>query len=367
MSRMRLDKELVEAAVLGGGVLGGGGGGSEVEGRRNGLLAVELGALELVDLEDLPGDAMVVTSAAVGAPAAKDIYVPPVHHIRAVELLTKDGDLRLQGMIPNEIGGIGVTNGWIQAAALGLVVVDAPCNGRAHPISIQGAIGLHKVEGYVSLQAAVGGDPARGRYLEVLLRGKLATISPLMPLLATQAGGMIAVARNPISVSYLRDHAAVGAVKQAIRVGQAMLERQGGGPVEIVEAACGVLGGNVVGRGQVTEVTLETKAGLDVGTVRIQVGPRQSLELTFWNEYMTLDAADGAGRSQRLATFPDLMATLDLSTGRALSSAMIKIGHEVAVVTVPRQRLILGAGVCDPELIRPVETVVGKAVVEYVS
>jgi len=366
MSRLRLNKELVEAAVVGGGVLGAGGGGSEFEGRRNGLLAVELGALDLVDPEDMPADAMVATAAVVGSPAAADTYVPPVHHIRAVELLMESGGVRLQGMIGNEIGGIGVTNGWIQAAALGLVVVDAPCNGRAHPISIQGAIGLHRVEGYVSLQAAVGGDPAHGRYLEVFLRGTLPTISPLMPLIATQAGGMVAVARNPVSVSYLRDHAAVGAVKQAIRVGQAMLRKRGAKPIEVVEAACGALGGEIVGRGRVTDVHLETKAGLDVGTVRVQSGERAVLELTFWNEYMTLDALD-AGRPRRLATFPDLMATLDLSTGAALSSAMIRTGQDVAVVRVPRHKLILGAGVRDPDLLQPVEGAVGRKILEYVS
>jgi uncharacterized protein len=364
MSRLRLDKELVEAAVVGGGVLGGGGGGSEIEGRRNGLLAVELGALELVDLEDMPGDAMVATAAVVGASAATDIHVPPVHHIRAVELLMKSGGVRLQGMIGNEIGGIGVTNGWLQAVALGIVVVDAPCNGRAHPISIQGAIGLHRVESYVSLQAAVGGDPAQGRDLEIFLRGKLPTLSPLMPLIATQAGGMVSVARNPVSVSYLHDHAAVGAVKHCIRVGQAMLHKRSGKPIEVVEAACGALGGYIEGRGRVTDVQLETKAGLNVGTVRVQSGERAVLELTFWNEYMTLDALD-AGHPRRLATFPDLMATFDLATGTPLSSAMIKTGQDVAVVRVRRHKLVLGAGVRDPDLLRPVEEAVGRKILEY--
>ncbi len=363
---MRLDKGMVEAAVVGGGVLGGGGGGSVDEGRRNGLLAVELGTPELVDPEDLPGDAMVATASAVGSPAAKTTYTLPVHFIRSIELLMKEGNVQLQGLVSSEVGGIAVTNGWVQAAALGLAVVDAPCNGRAHPISIQGAIGLHKVEDYVSLQAAVGGDPAQGRYLETFLRGKLQTISPLMPLISAQAGGMVAVGRNPVSVAYTREHAAVGAIKKAINVGQAMLEKRGGRPIEMVEAACGVLGGEVAGRGRITDVKLETKGGLDVGTVRIETGQRETLELTFWNEYMTLEAVDPSGASRRIATFPDLMATFDLSTGMAVSSAMIATGQEVAVVKVPRQNLILGAGVKDPELLKPVEETVGKEVLKYV-
>ena len=367
MARLRLTKELVEAAVLGGGVLGGGGGGSADDGRRNGLLAVEFGAPDLVDVDDLPDDAMLATASAVGSPAAKTTYALPIHYVRAVEMLMTEGDVELQGLVSSEVGGIAVTNGWVQAAALGIAVVDAPCNGRAHPISIQGAIGLHKVEDYVSLQAAIGGDPAHGRYLEMFIRGKLQTISPLIPLVSAQAGGMVAVARNPVTVAYTRDHAAVGAIKQAIKVGQAMLERQGAKPLELVEAACDVLGGEIVGRGRVVDVKLETKGGLDVGLARVQMGQGEALELTFWNEYMTLEAVSPASMPRRLATFPDLMATFDLSTGTALSSAMIQTGQEVAVVTVPRQKLILGAGVKDPELLKPVEETVGKEVLKYVS
>ncbi len=367
MARLRLTKELVEAAVLGGGVLGGGGGGSVEDGRRNGLLAVEFGAPELVDVDDLPDGAMLATASAVGSPAAKTTYALPIHYVRAVEKLMREGGVTLQGLVSSEVGGIAVTNGWMQAAALGIAVVDAPCNGRAHPISIQGAIGLHKVDDYVSLQAAIGGDPAQGRYLEIFLRGKLQTISPLMPLISAQAGGMVAVARNPVSAAYTRDHAACGAIKQAIKVGQAMLERRGHKPLALVEAACDVLGGEVVGRGEVVDVKLETKGGLDVGLVRVQTGQREAFELTFWNEYMTLEAMDPTGGSRRVATFPDLMATFDLSTGTALSSAMIHTGQEIAMVAVPRQRLILGAGVKDPELLKPIEETVGKEVLKYAS
>ena len=66
MSKIRLDADTVEAAVLGGAVLGGGGGGSLELGRRNGLLAVELGAPELVDLDDVVPEAVLVTVSAVG-------------------------------------------------------------------------------------------------------------------------------------------------------------------------------------------------------------------------------------------------------------------------------------------------------------
>ena len=363
MSRLRLDKEMVEAAVLGGAVLGGGGGGAMADGRRNALLAVEMGEPELVTVEELPSDAVLVTASAVGAPAAKTAKDLPVYYVRAVEILARE--TRVDGLITNECGGLAAVNGWLQAAMLGIPVVDAPCNGRAHPTGVMGSMGLHRVPGYVSRQAAVGGDPAAGTYVEMVVRGNLERAAALVRQASVQAGGMVAVARNPVTVSYARDNAAVGAIRQVLEVGRTMLEVRGRGPVAMVEAACGVLGGKVLATGRVTDVRLETSGGFDVGRVVVQSSEGSALELDFWNEYATCERL-GEQLGERLATFPDLIATFDLSSGLPLSSAEIAAGHEVAVVHVPRQRLILGAGMRDPELMRAVERAVGKDIVKYV-
>ncbi|MEW6723346.1 MAG: DUF917 family protein [Bacillota bacterium] len=97
--------------------------------------------------------------------------------MRAVELLRDALGVRIGGLITNENGGSATVNGWIQAATLGLPVVDAPCNGRAHPTGLMGSMGLHRSPGYLSLQAAVGGDPNQGRYLEITAAGSLAGAS----------------------------------------------------------------------------------------------------------------------------------------------------------------------------------------------
>lgn len=367
MARVRIDRELVDAAVLGGAVLGGGGGGSAEEGRRNGYLAVEFGQPDLVDPEDLPGDGVLVTASAVGSPASKTAFSLPVHYVRSVQLLMDEGGVDIEGVVTSECGGLAATNGWVQAAALGLPVVDAPCNGRAHPIALMGSIGLHKLADYESLQAVAGGNPAEGRYLEMFVRARLGRAATMVLHAAVESGGMVAVARNPVTVGYARENAAVGAIKRAVSVGRAMLEKQGPG-VAMAEAAAEALNGEVVGQGRVVEVKLETRGGLDVGTVQVRTGDSELLELTFWNEYMTLEALNPSDGSQprRIATFPDLMATFDLSSGLPLSSAMVVEGQDVAVVRADRRHLILGAGMRDPELMRRVEETVGKEVVKYV-
>jgi len=153
----------VEAAVWGGAVLGGGGGGSMVNGLELGALALQTGQVNLINVENLPEDAVLVTCSYVGSPAAEHICVRPEAYLRALELLRENTGLDIAGLITNECGGTATVNGWLQAAALSLPVVDAPCNGRAHPTGVMGSMGLHAVEGYVSKQAAAGGEAETGR------------------------------------------------------------------------------------------------------------------------------------------------------------------------------------------------------------
>ena len=150
----------------------------------------------------------------------------------------------------------------------------------------------------------------------------------------------MAVARNPIDAAYVKKNGAPGAVRQAITVGKAMLGAQTQGGSAMIEAAAEVLGGDIVEIGVVDKVELVTEGGFDSG--RIVIG---SFELTFWNEYMTLEK-DGT----RLGTFPDLIMTLDKTTGMPVSSADIREQQNVAILNVPRSNLLLGAGMFYPEL-----------------
>jgi DUF917 family protein len=360
MSRLRLTPEHVEPAVFGGAVLGGGGGGWIPDGLQRARLAIAYGTPELVSVDELPPEALVVTAALVGAPSPQAQFVRPVDFVRAAQVLVERTGIRLGGFIANENGAGGTVNGWLQAAAMGVPVLDAPCNGRAHPTGVMGAMGLHRLPGYVSHQAAVGGNPATGHYLEVYAVGSLTKTARMTRMASVEAGGVVAVARDPVTVAYARDHAAPGAVSQAVALGRTLLAARRHGGAAAAQAAAAHLGGRVVDVGVVESARLEVSGGYDVGTV-VVAGRDGRHELTFWNEYMTLDS-DG----ERTATFPDLIATLGARDGAPLASAEITQGVEVVLLTVPRGRLILGAGMRDPELFRDVERAVGKEVVRYV-
>ena len=66
---MKLNASDVQIISLGAHVLGGGGGGPADRGLRSAKEAFELGCVELVDLTNLPDEALVVTVSGVGAPS----------------------------------------------------------------------------------------------------------------------------------------------------------------------------------------------------------------------------------------------------------------------------------------------------------
>ncbi len=350
-----LTMEVARMAAFGGAVLGGGGGGDIENGLQLAQLALEMGQPRVLPADSLANDVLVVTVSAVGAPAASEQFIKPIDYVDALNLLQEHMDKPVGGLITNENGGMATVNGWLQSALSGLPVVDCPCNGRAHPTGLMGAMGLDELPNYVSRQAAVGGNPHAGRRVRLYVEGDLRRAARLVRQAAVEAGGLVGVARNPVTMAYAREHGAPGALARAVEVGQALLAAPD--PEAAAQAVAETLGGRIVARARVARVDLVTRGGFDVGTVYLE----DDLQLTFWNEYMTLDR-----RGERLGTFPDLIATLAADESRPLSSAEVKEGQEIFVLHVPRSRLRLGSGMRRPNLLRAAEEAVGRPLVSFV-
>ena len=355
MSSWTMTDELGEAAILGGAVLGGGGGGSMVKGRRNVTEALSLGRVTVMDIDDIAPETLLVTSSAVGAPAARDAEALPQDYIRVVELLRANGCPKPGGFIPNECGGSSITNGWIPAALMGLPVVDALCNGRAHPTGAMGSMGLHRDPNYVSLQAVAGGSRARGLYIEMHAKGRMDVVAPLVRAAAVSAGGLVAVARNPVTAAFVKKNGAPGALRQAVELGRRMQSAADKGGECVVRVIADFLGGEIVTRGRVSALELRTEGGFDVGSMTID-----GYELTFWNEFMTLERG-----KERIATFPDLIMILSAEKGLPVTTAELMRNDEVFLLRVPAWKLILGEAMRCKDLMEAVEPIIGKQIVAY--
>ncbi|HSW29439.1 MAG TPA: DUF917 family protein [Longimicrobiales bacterium] len=352
---MDLSMSSVEAAVWGGAFLGGGGGGWPADGLRNGMLALETGSPRLVPLSELPADALVVTVSMVGAPAAPERFLRPEDFVEAVTVLNRRLDGRIGALISSENGGTATLNGWFQSAVTGIPVADAACDGRAHPTGVMGSMGLDRDSTYQSVQSVVGGNPASARRVRMVVEGSLDACDRSVREASVAAGGLVAVARNPVTAAYVMANGAPGAITQAMALGEIILGNRPAGGEAVAAALAAELGGHVLARGPVRQYALRTVGGYDVGQLRVG-----DVDLTFWNEYMTADGSTG-----RLATFPDLIATLDARTGDPVVTAELADGRELLVVAVPKARLILGEGVRHPECLAPAEAAVGKEMARW--
>lgn len=91
-----------------------------------------MGPVELIPAEALPEEALVATVSGVGAPSRGGTMYTSAHYLRALELLEQRWESRCS-LHPSEMGGNAGFGPFLTAAARGLPLVDAACDGRPTP------------------------------------------------------------------------------------------------------------------------------------------------------------------------------------------------------------------------------------------
>ncbi|MGA8610818.1 MAG: DUF917 family protein [Xanthobacteraceae bacterium] len=349
----------VEAAIRGGSVFAAGGGGWVEHGRELGTVAVTVGRPELVSMDEVPDDAFIATAAAIGAPAGTTEWqMLGVDYVKAVELLQDALGAAVYGLMIGQNGMSSTMNAWLPSALLGTKVVDAVGDIRAHPTGDMGSLGM-AASPEPTIQVAVGGHRASHSYIELVVRGATAKVSPVLRKAADMAGGFIASCRNPMRASYVKRHAALGGISRALELGRAIMDAEAKGGRAIINAICNTTAGKIVGEGKVVRKSVHyTDAAFDIGTIAVRCGSRE-LVLHVMNEYIAVEEA-GA----RLATFPDVIATLG-PDGRPVSVGHIDEGAELAVFHIDKSQLPLSSSVKDPTVYPIVEAALGIPVARY--
>lgn len=343
--RRTLSARDVEPAVKGGAVFAAGGGGWADHGRMLGTAAVNAGQPELVTLDEVPDDAWIATAAAIGAPAGTTRWqMLGVDYVKAVELAQRELGASIYGLMIGQNGKSSTLNGWLPSAVLGTKVVDAVGDLRAHPTGDMGSIGLANSPEPM-IQSAVGGNRANNAYIELVVRGATAKISPILRRAADMSGGFIASCRNPVPASYVKQHAALGGISIALALGEAIIAAEPKGGAAVIDAICKQMKGEIIGQGKVARKGVRyTSEAFDIGTIRIGDGDR-ALVLYVMNEYL---AVEDAGK-KRLASYPDVIATLD-PDGVPVSVGEINEGMELLVLRIAKDVIPLSSSVSDPSV-----------------
>ncbi len=330
-----LNERHLRELVYGGAVLGGGGGGSIECGLAAGQEALALGTPRIVRIEELPPRALVVTLSVVGPVTGLQAHL---QHERALRYLSNFDHRSINAIIPSEVGPQAVTYGWRESVSTGIPIADAPCNGRAHPFGLMGSLGLHRHPLYVTSTVALGGNGDSRARVELVIRAPAAQASQMVRQAAAQSGLALSVARNPLPASYVKRHAAVGALSFAQDIGKIVVNELSRGLPFILERLQSWTGGRVFGTGRVISAILADRKGFTMGVIRILDRAGAQYRVPVCNEYLALER-NGA----TIAIFPDLITLFDLERALPLSSAEVKAGARVAIFGIPRAHLKLGS------------------------
>lgn len=349
----------VEAAVKGGAVFAAGGGGWADHGRMLGTAAVNAGEPELVTMDEVPDDAWIATAAAIGAPASTtDWQMLGIDYVKAVQLVQKELGAPIHGLMIGQNGKSSTLNGWLPGAILGTKVIDAVGDIRAHPTGDMGSIGLANSPEPM-IQSAVGGNRANNAYIELVVRGATAKVSPILRTASDMSGGFIASCRNPVRASYVRQHAALGGISMALALGEAIIAAEARGGAAVIDAICKEGKGEIIAQGKVSKkAVVYTNEAFDVGTVTVGSG-KDACILHVMNEYM---AAEREG--ERIASYPDVITTLDVN-GVPMSVGEVEEGMELLVLRIARDVIPLSSSVTDPSVYPSVEKALGINLTDY--
>jgi DUF917 family protein len=348
--------------IWGGSVLACGGGGWVSHGELMAEIATRIGTPIMCSVDEIADDALVVTVTAIGAPGAADWEIQPRDYVNALKLVMERATAPVVAVLTAQNGASTTLNGWLQSAMLGVKVLDAAGDVRAHPTGKLGGMGLTDRPGYTTVQAVAGGNRKLHGELRLVTEGSIVTTSNVLRDVSVRVGGFIAAARNPVEAAWVKKHAAIGAVTYALDLGRAMRAAERSGPGAVIKAACKQTGGTILAEGPVRIISpRRTEGGFDHGS--FSVG---GLVLRYLNEYMTVDRKRGR-KEERLATYPDVITTLSLKTGRPASIAEIAEGDELAVFHIHRKRIPLSSSTRDRIALEEVEKIMGVELIRPVA
>jgi DUF917 family protein len=330
MTRLVGEDELEDLA-RGAAVLGTGGGGNPYIGKLLAQQAIrEHGPVTLVDAAEVPGDAIVVQSAMMGAPTVMVEKLPRGDEVvNALMGLQDFLGRRVTHVVCGEAGGVNSTIPFVVAARAGLPLIDADGMGRAFPelqMLVPGMLGIPATpmvvadeKGNTVLLRTTG-----NRWTERLAR--TATI---------EMGCTALIACYVMNGQQVRDTMVLGTLTLCQDLGRLIASARAA-HTDPVQAVAQRLRGHTVFRGRVTDIERRTETGFARGRAILaglgQDGGSQ-LQLNFQNEHLVA-IRDG----EVVVSVPDLIIVLDSESAEPITTEEIRYGFRVSVVAAP----------CDP-------------------
>jgi len=331
---MKIRLEDVEDLARGAALLGAGGGGDPYIGAlmlRQAL--TEAGSVELIDVDELPDDALAVPFAMMGAPTVMVEKIPNGEDFTAsLRALERRLGRRAEAILCCEIGGLNALLPLILAARLGLPVVDGDGMGRAFPALQMVTYNIFKVpaapmamadehSNIVMVEAPGAEEVERiGRHVVVAMGG--AAVISLYSMSGAQA--KLSMVRGTISLSL--------ALGQVIRTSRSSSVGPHSAVLDFLHKTPYYQHCRLLFEGKCSDIARETREGWAMGRAVVTgLGSHsgRTLEIQFQNEHLI--AKEG---KQVRAVVPDLIAVVDATTAEPITVEALKYGQRVSVLGI---------------------------------
>ena len=325
----------IETLCLGATLLGTGGGGDPYVAK---LLAQQAlatyGPVRVVDPGDLPPDALVLTTAVIGAPTVTLEKIPAgTEFVGSVEALASYLGKEPAAIMSIEVGGLNTLVPIATAAEMGLPIVNADGMRRAFP----------QIEMTVFTLAGLPAGPlsiADEKGNQCVFRTTNNHVAEALARAAViQLGMANAISCYPLTAGQIAEGAIVGSLTYCNEVA-GLLEAVQRADEGAWERFLSESGSVEFFRGKVVDLDRRTTAGFARSTVILEDldGTGDTMRIEVQNENL-IAFRDG----EAVITTPNLICMLDLETFDPITTEYIAYGHRVIVIGMP----------CAPEWHRP--------------
>ena len=317
-------KRIVHAADMediatGGAIMGTGGGGDPYVGKLMAQQAIrKYGPVKIIDVTELPDDALVVPVCMMGAPTVMTEKLPQgdelMNAFRALEQLL---GRKIDAVLCGEAGGVNSTTPFVVAAASGLPLVDGDGMGRAYPELQMVTFTLHGVS---ATPMVLCDDKGNSLVLNTVSN---AWTERLARAATVEMGGSALLAFYAMDGATAKKAVVRGTLTLCADLGRELREARAAhaDPVEAVRA---MLGAEVIFHGRIKDIERRTEGGFARGTARFDGAEEwrgHTLRLDFQNEFLMAER-DGSV----IVTTPDLITLLEAESGNPVTADSLRYG-----------------------------------------
>lgn len=324
----KINIENLKDLAIGSAILGSGGGSHTGLNSMMAKLQIEKnGPVSLIGFSELKPDDVIMPIGLIGAPSAETEKLASGKEFEKMfQYVEKTLNKKISVLMPFEIGGGNGITPIIEAAKLGLPVLDADTMGRAFP------------EAQMSSCNLMGANPSPGFITDclgnttVIYSSNTATLEMIGRQITVAMGSIAAFGFFPLTPAEAEKYTFHKSISKALSIGKVAREARENG-MDPIDAILSLCKGIKIGSGKITDIDRVITRGFLYGVVTIQ-HKSEKMELDFQNEYLVAKR-DG----KIVATTPDILMLLEQETGAPIDSQQLQFGLKVHLIALPAPAL----------------------------